>query len=203
MPVCEIHAQAAPCGPGVTGCQADLGAGFPGERLCCSLMRGNGVTLSAGDFLDWRQNTGRGRRLFRCVWADAVPVNSSLNNDLQQVPHQAGSVRNEFDSFASLKQRTAVSNLSRHPGLQNPTTRPSCTVSESACTGLPDHGHTSFMQSAISRPDIPVPPLMFHGLHGRLPDAEITRQPCVLDFPRSSACMVCAGEVRGRHCSLC
>ena len=55
-----------------------------------------------------------------------------------------------FLLVAFSKCRTAVSNLSRHPGLQNPTTWPSYLVSESACTGLPDQGQVSLTQSAIS-----------------------------------------------------
>ena len=55
------------------------------------------------------------------------------------------------DAFASSKWRTAPSNLSRQPGLQKPTTWPSYSVGESACTGLPDQGQVSLMQSAMSR----------------------------------------------------
>ena len=52
--------------------------------------------------------------------------------------------------LARLKWRIAASNLSRQPGLQNPKTRPSSSVSESARTGLPDQGHVSFTQSVMS-----------------------------------------------------
>ena len=66
--------------------------------------------------------------------------------------------RCRLDALASWKRRTALSNLSRQPGLQNPTTFPSCTVRESACTGLPDQGQVvSLMQSAMSRAGIVLP----------------------------------------------
>ena len=61
-------------------------------------------------------------------------------------------------AFASSKWRIARSNLSRQPVLQNPTTWPSYSVSESACTGLPDQGQASLMQSAMSKAGI-VPPV--------------------------------------------
>ena len=55
---------------------------------------------------------------------------------------------------ARSKCRIASSNLSRQPVLQNPTTWPSNSMSESGCTGLPDQGHVSLMQSAMSRAGI-------------------------------------------------
>ena len=51
----------------------------------------------------------------------------------------------------------------RQSGLQNPTTVPPNSVSESACTGFPDHGQDSLMQSAMSSVDT-----KFH----RLPEGE-------------------------------
>ncbi len=53
-------------------------------------------------------------------------------------------------SLAALKCWIAVLNLSRHPGLQNPTTSPSYSANESACTGSPDQGQVSLIQSAMS-----------------------------------------------------
>ena len=44
--------------------------------------------------------------------------------------------------------------MSRYPLLQNPTTSLSYSVSESGCTGFPDQGQVSLMQSAISRAGI-------------------------------------------------
>lgn len=58
-------------------------------------------------------------------------------------------------SAARSKWRIAVSNLSRHPVLQNPTTLPSYRVSECARTGLPDPGEVWLMQSAMSSSIIP------------------------------------------------
>ena len=44
--------------------------------------------------------------------------------------------------------------MSRYPLLQNPTTLPLYSVSESGCTGFPDQGRVSLMQSAVSRAGI-------------------------------------------------
>ena len=44
--------------------------------------------------------------------------------------------------------------MSRYPLLQNPTTSPLYSVSESGCTGFPDQRRVSLMQWAISRAGI-------------------------------------------------